>query len=260
MAEGFTHDLAFESALVALLAFLVVWRDLPGPVALALVMLRVGISTVYFTEYFDGSWCALDDVTYFNESASMLDHGWTPLSLILTPEGHDTLGGVAGGHHFLYYWQNLTAMYFFGEHYYAPVLVNVLLTFVSGFLLCRTTQLLGFSRLYRIGLELMYLLHWDVITWTSFVNLKETGVQMLTVAGFYCVVRFIHRRDWMSVAGFVLVLQLFYWIRFYLPMLILIATVLWALWQWQDQRKFLLIPWWPLWSSPWKACATPPTC
>jgi len=118
----------------------------------------------------------------------------------------------------------------------------VLSTFAGGFLLNRITQLLGFSRNYRIGLELFYLLHWDVITWASFINLKECLVQILTIAGMYCIVRFCQVRDWWSVAGFILVVQLFYWIRFYLPVLILFSTVIWALWQWRDPRKFLLVP------------------
>ncbi len=242
MAEGFTSDLMFESALVAIAALLLALHDLPAMLAIPVTLVRVGIVTVFFAEYFDGSWCMNDDRNYFNEAITLLNSGYNPISAFLTPDGYDALGGVAGGHHFLYFWVNMSAMYFFGEHYYAAILVNVLFTFISGYLLVRIAQLLGFSRNYRIGLEVLYLLHWDVITWCSFVNLKESLVQMLTVAEFYFVVRFIQRRDWTSVVGFVLVLQTFYWIRFYLPMLILAATVLWALWQWQDNRKYLLVP------------------
>ena len=242
MAEGFTSDLMFESALVAIAALLLALQDLPAILAIPVTLLRVGIVTVFFAEYFDGSWCMNDDRNYFNEAITLLNYGYNPITSFLTSDGYDALGGVAGGHHFLYYWVNLTAMYFFGEHYYAAVLANVLFTFISGYLLARITQLLGFSRNYRIGLELLFLLHWDVITWASFVNLKDTLVQTLTLAGFYCVVRFIHRRDWLSIVGFALTLQTFYWIRFYVPMLILAATILWALWQWQDNRKYLLVP------------------
>ena len=242
MAEGFTSDLMFESALVAIAALLLALQDLPALLAIPVTLLRVGIVTVFFAEYFDGSWCMNDDRNYFNEAITLLNQGYNPITAFLTSDGYDALGSAAGGHHFLYFWVNMSAMYFFGEHYYAAILVNVLFTFISGYLLVRIAQLLGFSRNYRIGLEVLYLLHWDVITWCSFVNLKESLVQMLTVAEFYFVVRFIQRRDWTSVVGFVLVLQTFYWIRFYLPMLILAATVLWALWQWQDNRRYLLVP------------------
>jgi hypothetical protein len=133
-------------------------------------------------------------------------------------------------------------MYLFGEHYYAAIFLNVLLTFVTGSLIARIARLLGFSRNYQIGLQMFYLLHWDIITWGSFVNLKDCLVQMLTVAGMYCVVRFCLLRDWWSVIGFAVILQLFYWIRFYLPVLILVSTVIWTLWQWRDPRKYLLVP------------------
>jgi hypothetical protein len=242
VAEGLTSDLMFEAGLVAIAAFLIAWHDLPIILALPVVLIRLGISTVYFAEYFDGSWCMQDDIKYFNDAAGFLDAGWTPLSAILLPEGYDGLRGAAGGHHILYHWWNILAMYLFGTHYYSAVMLNILLTFVTGFLLHRITKLLGFSQSYCIGLQVLFLLHWDVITWSSFINLKDCLVQTLTVAAFYCILRFCQLRDWFSVVGFLLILQLFYWLRFYLPALILMATVLWALWQWKDSRKFILVP------------------
>jgi hypothetical protein len=243
VAEGFTVDLMFESAVVAIAALLLALRHLPAILAIPVTLLRVGMVTVYFAEFFDGSWCMNDDRGYFNESINLLNsYGYDPITAFLTPDGHQTLAAVAGGHHYLYYWVNMTAIYLFGEHYWAAVLVNVLMTFVAGYLLGRIVEMLGFSRSYCSCLVLFYLLHWDVITWSSFVNLKDTLVQMLSVAGFYFIVRFIQNRDWLSVAGFAATLQFFFWIRFYVPVLILVATVLWALWQWQDMRKYLLIP------------------
>ena len=242
MAEGFTSDLIFEAGVVALLAILIAWHDLPPLLAVPVALLRVGISLLFFAEYFDGSWCMSDDLGYFNDSAALLRGGFNPISVLITSDGINALTTVAVGHHVLYYWWNVLAMYLFGEHYYSAIFLNVLLTFVTAFFLGRIATLLGFSRNYRIGLLLFYLLHWDIITWGSFVNLKDCLVQMLTVAGMYCVVRFCELRDWWSVAGFALILQLFYWIRFYLPVLILFSTVIWALWQWRDPRKYLLVP------------------
>ncbi|HEX4145214.1 MAG TPA: hypothetical protein VHY91_17030 [Pirellulales bacterium] len=241
MAEGFSSDLVFEAGVVALLALLIAWHDMPLILAVPAVLLRVGLTMFYFAEFFDGTWCLIDDLIYFNDSSTMLRDGFNPLTVLITPDGADALANAAGGRHFLYQWWSLSAMYLFGEHYYAAVLLNVLSTFVGGFLLNRITTLLGFSRGYRIGLELFYLLHWDVITWSSFINLKESLVQLLTICGMYCMVRFCQLRDWLSVVGFILVVQLFYWIRFYLPVLMLFSAVLWVLWQWSDPRKFVLV-------------------
>jgi hypothetical protein len=242
VAEGFTNDLVFEAGVAALVALLIAWHDMPLILAAPAVLLRVGMTALYFALFFDGSWCMADDLNYFDDSARMLRDGFNPISVLFTSDGLDALYNAATGHHILYYWWNMTAMYCFGEHYYAAIFLNVLCTFVSGFLLNRIATMLGFSRNYRVGLELFFLLHWDGITWGAFVNLKDCLVQMLTVAGMYCVVRFCLLRDWWSVIGFAVILQLFYWVRFYLPVLILVSTVIWAVWQWRDPRKYLLLP------------------
>ncbi len=217
VAEGFTSDLVFEAGVAALLAILIAWHDLPPLLAIPVRRWSGWASPLlFFGEFFDGSWCMADDLCYFNDSAAMLRGGFNPISVLITPDGIDALTTAAVGHHVLYYWWNMVAMYLFGEHYYAAIFLNVVLTFVTGFFLVRIARLLGFSRNYQIGLLLFYLLHWDIITWGSFVNLKDCLVQMLTVAGMYCAVRFCQLRDWFSVVGFLLILQLFYWLRFYL--------------------------------------------
>ena len=119
--------------------------------------------------------------------------------------------------------------------------LNVLVTFCTGLLLGRTLDVLGVARGYRLGLQAFYLLHWEVIAWSSFVNLKDCIVQMLTVATLYCIVRFYRWRDLRSIAGFALVVFAFYWIRFYVPILILLATAIWMLWQWNDRWKYALM-------------------
>jgi hypothetical protein len=241
VAEGFTNDLIFEAGMVALVAMLIAWHDMPLILAAPVALLRVAVTTLYFAEFIDGSWLMIDDVNYFNDAALNLRDGFNPINVLITPEGLNALH-LPDSRHILYPWWNLFAMYLFGEHYYAPVFLNVLSTFVIGFILYRIGELLGFSRNYRIGLELFYLLHWDVITWSSFINLKECVVQMLLVASLYCVVRFCKLHDWWSIAGFGLTMVLLYFIRFYLTALTLIATVFWALWQWRDPRRYLLMP------------------
>ena len=243
MSEGFTSDLVFEASIVAIMALLLAWRGMPAMLAVPAVLLRVGLPTLYFAEYFDGSLCMIDDVNYLNAGMELLRGGWNPLTALFTADGFEALSVVSGGHHFLYQWCNLLALYLFGEHYYAPVLLdNVLLSFVVAFVLNRLMMLLNFPQSYRIGLQLFYLLHWDVMTWLSYPNLKDTLVQVMTVSGLYCIVRFCQRSDWLSVVGFFLIMQLFYCVRFYLPVLMLLATVVWALSQWKDPRKYLLIP------------------
>ena len=241
MYEGLTNELLLEAIVIAALAALVAMRDLPAMAAMTIALVRVGISVIYFAWYYDGTWNVIDDLVYFSNGASLLSQDFNPISALLTFEGFEHLQVISGGHHVLYSWWNLLAQYLFGEYYFAPVFLNVLITFLTAALIHRTAALMGFASGYCLGLQCFYLLHWDVIAWSSLMNIKDPLVQFLTVAALYCAVRFLSRRDWTSVLGFVALIQIFYWIRFYLPFLILLTVACWIVWQWNDWRKFIII-------------------
>jgi hypothetical protein len=44
------------------------------------------------------------------------------------------------------------------------------------------------------------------------------------------------------LAGFAAVAAFFYWIRFYVPFVMLASSCVWMLSQWQDNRKYLVVP------------------
>jgi hypothetical protein len=232
----------WEALVVIVAAALVVRRDLGLVLAVIIATLRVAVPVVYFAWYNDGSWYLLDDVTYWSDGQRILAVGYNPLTILLTPEGYEHIQEICGGHHILYTWWNVLAQYLFGQHYFAPVLLNVLVTFVTAFYVRRTMELIGFPPAYCRALEVFYLLHWEVIAWSSFVNVKDPIVQLLTVAELYCVTRFFRRRDWQSALGFVGVAQAFYFVRFYLPLVMLLGAALWMVWQWRNNLKFVLLP------------------
>ncbi len=242
MPDATTIELGWEAVVVTILAALVVRRDLGLPAAVAVALLRVAVPVIYFSWYFDGQWTILDDVTYFANGQRMLDEGFNPLSALTTFDGFEQLRSLSGGSHVLYCWWNVLAQYVFGSHYFAPVLLNVLVTFVAAHVLRKTTELAGFPTRYCRAMQLFYLLHWEVVAWSSFMNVKDPIVQLLTVTALYTVTRFFLRRDWPSVLGFVAVAQLFGLIRFYLPLLVMSTAIVWMLWQWKNSLKYLLVP------------------
>lgn len=211
-------------------------------IAIVVVGLRFAISLTYFALHPGGSWLLYDDCVYFAEGSYLLRLGFDPVTILLQPDRFEVLCATAGGYHVAYYWWNLTAMYLFGEHYYAACFMNVLLTFVSGHYLGRTFSLLGMPRSYCVAGQTFQLLHWDIVTWSSLLNLKDLLVQALTIGSFYCVVGFVLERRVRYIAGFVLLGAILFWIRFYIPFLILASAIAWMLTQWRDKQKFLMIP------------------
>ncbi len=242
MFEGFTTDLVVLAFCAGGASALIAARELPLSLALALAAIRVSVPLIYFAAYFDGTWNVGDDFVYFAQGGELLNCGYNPLSVLLHSDGWEYLHSLSQGHHVLYGWWNLLAMTLFGEHYYSPVFLNVVVTFVGGSLLARTARLLGFSHGYCLGLQVFWLLHWDLVAWSSLLNIKDVLVQTLTIAILFCLVSYVHRRKLRYLVGFLMVAQLFWWIRFYVPVLVLTAVMLWMMTQWNDARKYLFIP------------------
>jgi len=201
----------------------------------AVVMLgKVAVSFVYFAWFFDGTWVLQDDMTYLREGRLLLGEGWNPLS-IWTQEGRHALdAAVDGGQHVLYIWWNMLAQYTFGQHYFAPVMLNILLTCAAGAALHRLALLGGFSQAYAKYLLLFFVLHWDVVAWSSFQNRKDILILTLTLGMFAGVVGL--RMAWGSarnMGGYALLLVACVLAlgmsRFYVPLLAAGAVGMWLM-------------------------------
>jgi hypothetical protein len=240
MGEGFTSDLLWIWGWTTGLCALMAMRRLAWPIAILIAVVRTSIPLFYFAIWFDGSWILLDDVTYCLHGADLMDLGFNPLSSIATPDGIDTLCALSGGTHILYSWWNLVAQYLFGEHYYAAVFMNVGLSFLASHVFSKMLEVIGFNDRYQRFAQIFLLVHWDIVAWSSFVNLKDVVVFTLTTVALYCCIGYFRYRMRRYMIGFAGTCFLFYWIRFYVPLLMLGAVAIWVFTQWQDHRKYLL--------------------
>src|SRR6185312_11698165 len=193
MAEGITPGLLLLVCCVWLAGVLIIGKLLPAWIVVLVSLVKVLIPCIYFACYYSGAWNLVDDLFELNSGAALLHAGYTPLSAITQSTGIAALISTAGGPHFLYNWWNLLSQYLFGEHYYAPVFMNIVLTYVGGLYLFRMALFLGFSRTYSRYLLLFFLLHWDVVAWSSFMNLKDIMVTTLTLMSFYFILRLCKR-------------------------------------------------------------------
>ncbi len=242
MGIGITSQLAFAAACIWIWGFALTYRRLGVPLALFVCTVKVGLTLMYFSYLYTGELLMKDDRVYHEYSVEMFDRGWGPLRMITEPEGWKEISILVGSGHYLYYWWNLLAFHVFGKFYYSPVFMNVGLTFVSGVVLARLVNLAGFSKNYERALTVFFLLHWDLLTWSSFVNLKDMIVLCLTICSIYCIAqlgRKISLRHFLLLA---LIFSLFSMLRYYLPVLIIVGAGLWFLVELKDRRVFLLIP------------------
>lgn len=222
-------ELLASALIVAALGAVVLRRIFPWRAAVAVAGVKFAIPLIYFAAYYDATWTIIDDITYFRQGRVLLASGYNPVSVLLDGEGFKLLLYVSDGFHFLYGWFNLLTEFLLAEAYWAPVLGNVLLTCVAGVLLRRLAVQVGASARYADGLALFFLLHWELLAWSSFLNVKDLLVMMLTLWLILSVARASSpdrtRTSWLGagIAGFLL-----FWIRFYVPILIGLAYLAYA--------------------------------
>jgi len=210
-------------------SFIILTRYFSFSISFIAASVKVLIPFFYFAFFINTSWMLLDDVTYVKGGMELLGRGNNPFTIFFDPIGRMKLFQLAGGHHILYYWWNMLGQYFFGSHYYSSVFLNILTTVIGGVFLYKIAIECGFSQKYSKILFLFFLLHWEVLTWASLINLKDTLVMVLTIVAFYYILNVSKNprniRVWILA---LLAIILFFWIRFYIPIVILSALCLWA--------------------------------
>lgn len=242
MGIGITEPLAFVAVCVWIWGFALTFRRLGVPLALLVTTLKVGLTLVYFSFLFTGDLLMKDDRVYHEFSVDMFDRGWGPIRMITEPEGWKEISILVGSGHYLYYWWNLLAFTLFGKYYYSPVFMNVGLTFASAVMLGRLVSMAGFSKTYQRVFLVFFLLHWDILTWSSFVNLKDMIVLFLTISSMVCIAQLGRKFSLLPLLWLAIIFSLFSMLRYYLPVLILAGGGIWFLLELRDKRALLLLP------------------
>ncbi len=246
MYEGLSANLAIAAVTVGIFSFWAARRIIPTKLAAFVVAIKILIPFVYFSLFFDGKWTTYDENGYLSGAIRLKSMGYGPLTVLIRPDGLLQLGVVAAGPHILYNWWNLLAITLFGPEHYAAVFLNVGLSFVAGTYLYKTALLAGFDRRYAQGLFVFFLLHWDILAWTSFPNLKDIFLVTFIIAFLYHVARLVSKIEpkpnrlveFACVSGYVFLMTL---IRLYLPVLLLVAVMIWNLLRQRGATRIVML-------------------
>lgn len=229
MAEDFTADLCIAALIVSVCAWFIAQRCVSRFTAAILAVIKVSIPLVYFASFRNEQWNFVDDLFYTRLGTELLNRGFSPFSILRDHNGIETMVAAANGWHIGYIWMNLVAQYLFGEHYYAPVFLNVGLTFVAAWLLYRIATLAEFNRTYRRALFCYVLFQPELLTWSSFINLKDILVMTLTIGLCYSSLMLAKRLSIthsLLFIGYIISLR---FLRFYVPLVFAVALATWYL-------------------------------
>lgn len=217
-------------------------RFLPKREAIVAATLKIVIAFVFFGAFNYGQWYLRDDLTYLRNAGVLMERGFNPVDAIATWPGLKLMAVLSSGWHIGYTWWNLVAITLFGENYFAAVFLNIAATFLGGWAFFRLLIDSGQSESYSRWATLIFLLHFDVLTWSSILNVKDVLLLVLTVVAFFGIHRSFcesQPREKRLLGAAIAALSLFclIWIRFYLPILILGATAIWLLFSSSRSRR-----------------------
>lgn len=186
---------------------------------------------MYFHFFFTGYFTLLDDWTYFSTAAAVKHQGYTLLSFLIHNRFNWLLlASISGSEHFLYNLYNLLSFDIFGIYYFSPVALNIILTFFIGWIAYRMALLAGFKQKIAIIFYLFFILHGDIILWSSILNLKDTLVQLFTIIILYHLLLIeLKRARFRSYIYIGIVVGLLFFIRFYLPFFLAMSFVTYKL-------------------------------
>lgn len=183
--------------------------------------LKAGLFLVYFGWLFNGTYTFLDDWRYLDIGEQLAANGIGLMNII---SHYKYIVSTVAGENIAYYVYNATAVDLFGAGYYAPVTLNIVLTFLeAGLLMKAARDGLGMSRRAAIGLFAFVALSPDILVWSTIPNFKDTLVATGTAAAVCAVAMVdkhrIGRAALLAVAAaFVLAIT-----RLYVPLMLGVA-------------------------------------
>ena len=145
--------------------------------SILVAFLKSGIFIGYFGFLFDGTFTFSDDWTYLKggKYLNSKDIGFSNLD-----ENWQSALNLAGGNHFIYYFQNAYSLRFFVNGYYAPVAINIALTAFIAFLGARLAIIrFGMSKFVSKLFFIYLFFHPDIFAWSNVMNGKDILVLLI---------------------------------------------------------------------------------
>lgn len=154
-----------------------------GPRLGALIaFVKSGLVYIYFRYFYNTlKWTILDDITYLKFGKLIVDHSRS-LYAILFEYGWAL--AFSYSIHGIYNLYNGICIAIFGHYYFAPVLANLCMQVLSGYLFYYVLKHI-FKDTHAQIATAFYLLHWQILTW-GFINIRE-GLIILWTISFFAV-------------------------------------------------------------------------
>lgn len=193
-------------------------------ISLISTLVKVGIFVVYFALVFNGTYTFIDDWTYLEGGSKLAEDG---VGITNLHQNWEYALMIGGGDHFIYYLYNAYAQRLFGNYYFSPVTINIVLTVMIAYVGSRlAVNEFKFTSNQARYLYLFLLFHPDILAWSNVMNGKDILVLLLHVLIlFVASLFFCNKMRSAFLLGIPVVLILLF-LRFYVPLLFVLALLL----------------------------------
>lgn len=210
-------DLILPSLVILVAGFVISLAFTRRPVlSCSIAALKAGLFLLYFSVFFDGSYTFLDDWRYLRVGELLAQQH---IGIINFIHNYQYVLSTVESVNLSYYIYNASSIDLFGPGYYAPVAMNILLTFIAAGLLTRTARIgLGMSRRTSMGLFAFLALAPSILAWSTITNMKDILVATGTATVVYAVALLDSGKPWrallIAAAGAAVLMVT----RFYVPL------------------------------------------
>jgi len=200
---------------------------------------KAGVFFFVFAYFFSGQVTGADDLYYLETAKKYAELDVKASDMVFD---RTKLMDVAESSHVLYPLFNYYSIRLFGEHYFAPVALNVMLATLVAVLGARLAAFeFRLTRTQKKMLFCLFFLHPEILGWSSVFNGKETVVLLCHILLLFGV-SYALRKRWLMAAWVTIpTAALLSGVRYYAPFLFAVAFLIYSLANLKSRRGLLLL-------------------
>lgn len=186
--------------------------------------LKASLFFIYFALFFNGCVTCQDDLYYLDVASRLADDRISFLEMMIDSQ---IVQDMAESAHILYPIHNYISIQLFGNNYFSPIIINILLTIPIAYAGMKlAVSALGISQYVGRMLFIVLLVHPEVLAWSTVFNGKEILLLLLNILLLSGVNRILSGNLLTGLLILVPSIFLVSFVRFYVPALIAAAFIL----------------------------------
>ena len=234
-------------SILFLISFLILKKKLGINVAIFVSFIKTIIPLIYFSIYVDNTWHNNgDDQMYmsagilmydvlsnlFNLNISYLDFNFPydqsyyfvkelkeqSIDLDFLERFYLTIDYFSNNSFFFksIHWVAFFSFIFFGFNWYAIIILNIILNIISSIYIYKFSRKFNYSKYYAKFLMIFFLLNLEILSWTSFMSLKESLALLVNIVIFYYFYKVFKKFSIKDLSVLLILILFTYTIRTYL--------------------------------------------